>query len=135
MANNTEIDDIHAECAEKLNPLLELLNTSNGTNWKEWEVPNETGPEWDPEVQKLHREWLSLKRDRQREMNASTEKRAKKEILYDRPHEDKKRIRVTGPFTVESLSPHFVLNPSGTEGGRSDSCFTENFTRLPHSYS
>ena len=115
MANNTEIDNTHAEYAKKLDPLLELLNTSNGTNWKEWEVPNETGPEWDPEVQKLHREWLSLKRDRQREMNASTGKRAKKEILYDRPHEDRKRIRVTGPFTVESLSPHLVLDPSDAE--------------------
>jgi len=31
-----------------------------------------------------------------------------KEILYDRPIEDKKRIRVAGPFTVESLSPHRV---------------------------
>ena len=115
MANNTEIDNIHAEYAKKLDPLLELLNTSNGTNWKEWEVPNETGPEWDPEVQKLHREWLSLKRDRQCEMNASTGKRAKKEILYDHPHEDRKRVRVTGSFTVESLSPHLVLDPSDAE--------------------
>ncbi|OYW01781.1 MAG: hypothetical protein B7X11_03900, partial [Acidobacteria bacterium 37-65-4] len=27
----------------------------------------------------------------------------------DQPYEDAKRIRVTGPFTVESLSPHRVL--------------------------
>jgi adenine-specific DNA-methyltransferase len=31
------------------------------------------------------------------------------ETLYDQPYEDPKRIRVTGPFTVESLSPHRVL--------------------------
>ncbi|MBT9162747.1 MAG: Modification methylase DpnIIB [Dehalococcoidia bacterium] len=31
------------------------------------------------------------------------------EILYDQPYEDNKRIRVTGPFTVESLSPHRVI--------------------------
>src|SRR5208282_4920803 len=31
------------------------------------------------------------------------------ELLYDQPHEEPKRIRVTGPFTVESLSPHRVL--------------------------
>ena len=30
------------------------------------------------------------------------------EILHDQPYEDGKRIRVTGPFTVESLSPHRV---------------------------
>ncbi|GBD84850.1 hypothetical protein BMS3Abin02_01244 [bacterium BMS3Abin02] len=33
------------------------------------------------------------------------------ELLYDRPYEDKKRVRVTGRFTVESLSPHRVLDP------------------------
>lgn len=30
------------------------------------------------------------------------------EILYDQPLEDKNIIRVTGPFTVESLSPHRI---------------------------
>ncbi|MCW5608335.1 MAG: site-specific DNA-methyltransferase, partial [Nitrosomonas sp.] len=31
------------------------------------------------------------------------------EYLYDKPYEDKKKVRVAGPFTVESLSPHRVL--------------------------
>ncbi|MFC1969082.1 site-specific DNA-methyltransferase [Chloroflexota bacterium] len=31
------------------------------------------------------------------------------EALYDQPYEDSKRIRVTGPFTVESLSPHRII--------------------------
>ncbi len=31
------------------------------------------------------------------------------ELLYDRPYEDKSRVRVAGPFTVESLSPHRVV--------------------------
>jgi len=34
---------------------------------------------------------------------------AESEILYDRPDIDSKVVRVTGPFTVESLSPHRVL--------------------------
>ena len=32
------------------------------------------------------------------------------ELLYDKPYKDNKRIRVCGPFTVESLSPHRVLS-------------------------
>lgn len=32
----------------------------------------------------------------------------KQEILYDQPFENKNIVRVTGPFTVESLSPHRV---------------------------
>ncbi len=32
------------------------------------------------------------------------------ETLYDKPYEDNKRVRVCGPFSVESLSPHRVLS-------------------------
>ncbi|MRR13345.1 site-specific DNA-methyltransferase, partial [bacterium] len=41
------------------------------------------------------------------------------EILYDQPYEDPSRIRVAGPFTVESLSPHRMLDvESGSIGER-----------------
>lgn len=33
------------------------------------------------------------------------------EILYDQPKEDKKKIRVSGPFTVETLQSFNVVNP------------------------
>ena len=29
-------------------------------------------------------------------------------MLYDRPYEDRRKVRVTGPLTVESLSPHRI---------------------------
>lgn len=47
-----------------------------------------------------------MKRD---QINAAISRHAEQETLYDQPYEDKKRVRVTGPFTVESLSPHRVL--------------------------
>ena len=50
-----------------------------------------------------------MRRERQKEIDASIARRADTELLYDQPYEDNKRIRVTGPFTVESLSPHRVL--------------------------
>ncbi|MFO8089855.1 MAG: hypothetical protein R6U13_08470, partial [Desulfatiglandaceae bacterium] len=31
------------------------------------------------------------------------------EYLYDKPYEDSRKVRVAGPFTVESLAPHRVL--------------------------
>jgi len=43
-------------------------------------------------------------------MDASIARRADTETLYDQPETDNKRVRVTGPFTVESLSPHRVLS-------------------------
>ncbi|HUF50980.1 MAG TPA: site-specific DNA-methyltransferase [Longimicrobiales bacterium] len=42
-------------------------------------------------------------------IDAAIARHAETELLYDKPYEDNKRIRVTGPFTVESLSPHRVL--------------------------
>jgi adenine-specific DNA-methyltransferase len=42
------------------------------------------------------------------EIDRAISKHADTETLYDQPYEDNKRIRVTGPFTIESLSPHRV---------------------------
>ena len=42
-------------------------------------------------------------------MDASIVARADYEYLYDRPYEDRSKVRVAGPFTVESISPHRVL--------------------------
>ena len=44
-----------------------------------------------------------------RRIDASIAAKADFEYLYDKPYEDKKKVRVSGPFTVESLSPHRVL--------------------------
>src|SRR5262249_43434676 len=45
----------------------------------------------------------------QKKIDASIAKNADVELLYDRPYEDKSRVRVAGPFTLESLSPHRVI--------------------------
>ncbi len=44
------------------------------------------------------------------QIDAAIARHAETETLYDQPYEDKKTVRVTGPFTVESLSPHRVLS-------------------------
>ena len=40
------------------------------------------------------------------EIDAVIARHAETEVLYDRPYEDRKKVRVAGPFTVESVSPH-----------------------------
>lgn len=40
------------------------------------------------------------------QIDAAIKRHADFEQLYDKPYEDKKKVRVAGPFTVESLSPH-----------------------------
>lgn len=56
----------------------------------------------------LHSAWWILRIARQKEIDASIASKADTEYLYDQPYEDKSRVRVAGPFTVESLSPHRV---------------------------
>ena len=46
---------------------------------------------------------------RQKAIDASIASKAEFEFLYDRPYADPKTVRVAGPFTVESLSPHRTL--------------------------
>jgi adenine-specific DNA-methyltransferase len=45
----------------------------------------------------------------QEEVAAVVKRHAEFELLLDKPYEDKRKVRVTGPFTVESLSPHRSL--------------------------
>ncbi|MGH3922389.1 MAG: DNA methyltransferase, partial [Pseudonocardiaceae bacterium] len=40
------------------------------------------------------------------QIDAAIARHADTEVLYDRPYEDNKKIRVAGRFTVESVSPH-----------------------------
>jgi adenine-specific DNA-methyltransferase len=44
------------------------------------------------------------------QIDAAIARYADAETLYDQPYEDNKRVRVCGPFSVESLSPHRVLS-------------------------
>jgi adenine-specific DNA-methyltransferase len=44
------------------------------------------------------------------DLDAAIARHADQEMLYDQPCEDAKRLRVAGPFTVESLSPHRILS-------------------------
>jgi adenine-specific DNA-methyltransferase len=49
------------------------------------------------------------------EIDSAITRHAETEILYDRPYRDPKVVRVSGPFTVESLSPHRVLTGAEDE--------------------
>ena len=109
IANNAEIDLIWEEYQEKLEPLREELNRAMGTAWEEWEIPREAEESWPGEAQELHRHWCEQRIARQKEIDASIAARAEYEFLYDKPHEDRSKVRVAGPFTVESISPHRVL--------------------------
>lgn len=109
IANNAEIDVIWDRYKQILEPLRAKLNEVVGRSWQEWEVPRAADPKWSAAARELHSEWWQQRAGRQREIDASIAAKAEFESLFDKPYEDKKKVRVAGPFTVESLSPHRVL--------------------------
>ena len=72
----------------------------------EWEVPREAEQGWDDAAREAHARFWEARVARQREIDACIAARAECEHLYDKPYQDNKKVRVAGPFTVESLSPH-----------------------------
>lgn len=109
IAHNAEIDVIWEEFQEKLELVRLPLNKALKEEWEEWEIPRECDESWPANAKKLHAEWWELRIERQKEIDASIAAKADFEYLYDKPYEDKSKVRVAGPFTVESLSPHRVL--------------------------
>jgi adenine-specific DNA-methyltransferase len=109
IANNAEIDVIWEKWQEKLEPLRQQLNALLKTTWEEWEIPREENASWPDAVKKLHAAWWQARIARQKEIDASIAAKADTEYLYDKPYTDNKKVRVAGPFTVESLSPHRML--------------------------
>lgn len=136
IANNAEIDVIYDQHQALLEPLREQLNTSLKKQWQEWEIPREPDIKWSDAAKKLHADWWNQRMARQQEIDASIAAKADFEYLYDRPYEDKKKVRVAGPFTVESLLPHRVLgvdeddnliDPAAQEQGGS---YERNFAQI-----
>ena len=90
--------------------LLEELNAVLGRSYTLKSLPDRPADPWpDEEHQVLHAEWWKGRIARQKEIDASIAAKANYEYLYDKPYEDKRKVRVSGPFTVESLSPHRTL--------------------------
>jgi len=127
IANNTEIDVIWEQFEAELKPLREKLTAALPDGWlaayrakqkytaevpieiAEWEIPREAPDDWSDAAKALVAQFWKLRIARQKEMDASIAAKADFEYLYDKPYEDKKKVRVAGPFTVESLSPHRML--------------------------
>ncbi|MDR1840951.1 MAG: site-specific DNA-methyltransferase [Holophagales bacterium] len=110
IANNTEIDVIWEKYQEVMEPLRQQLNTALKQKWEEWEVPREASVAWPPVAKELHASWWKARIARQSEIDASIAAKADTEYLFDKPYIDKKKVRVSGPFTVESLQPHRMLS-------------------------
>jgi adenine-specific DNA-methyltransferase len=120
IANNADIDVIWQKWQATLEPLLTELNTTLNTHWQEWEVPRELPENIKNDsysrntgaglmAKTLLKDWWQARIARQKEIDASIAAKAEFEYLFDKPYQNKNCVRVAGPFTVESLSPHRMM--------------------------
>lgn len=127
IANNAEIDVIWEKWEAQLLPLRQQLTSLLPAGWldayrkkqkytaevpteiAEWEVPRQRPEEWPASTEPVLAQFWEGRIARQKEIDDSIADKAEFEYLYDKPYEDKKKVRVAGPFTVESLSPHRTL--------------------------
>jgi len=125
IANNSEIDVIWDKWQKLLEPLRTSFNSLVNKKYQEWDMPKEAEDTWSGQAKKAHSEWWQARLSRQKEIDASIDSKADFEFLFDKPYIDKKTIRVAGPFTVESISPHKVLSVDANDN------LVGNFEKLP----
>ena len=75
------------------------------TAWQEWEVPFDTDPDWTEALQEALTNYRDAWRTKMDEVNECIAAASDGEELVDQPEVDRKRIRVSGPFTVEAVQP------------------------------
>ena len=76
---------------------------------KEWSVPFDFPADWPEAARKPFDAFHRARQAMQAQMDRSIAAHADQEILYDQPQPDKKKLRITGPFTVEAVPFPTVL--------------------------
>lgn len=132
IANNPEIDEIYERMHPAVEKALDELNHAlsvgaaprgrpdagihpekgahTGAPLQEWTVPFDFPADW-PEAARapfdaFHKARIAM----QKQMDFSIASHAEPETLYDQPQADKKKLRITGPFTVEAVPFPTVLS-------------------------
>ncbi|MCX8072410.1 MAG: site-specific DNA-methyltransferase [Candidatus Binatia bacterium] len=77
----------------------------------EWEVPFEFPADWPKAAREPFEAFHAARRAMQQEMGEAIARHAPQETLCDQPYVDRKKVRVTGPFTVEAVPAPVVKSP------------------------
>lgn len=110
IANNNEIDAIVEKYKVSIEKCLNDFEAIVGKRFFEWDFPKSKNDSWNTSAKDIHTKLHKLISTKQIEIDKSIFSKAENELLYDKPYEDRKKVRVAGPFTFESLSPHRVVS-------------------------
>ena len=139
IANNPEIDEIYERMHPAVEKALGELNEAISENsvgakqgssaspafdprgnkgksgeafalpLQEWTVPFDFPADWPETARATFDAFHKSRQAMQKQMDASIAAHADQETLFDQPQPDKKKLRITGPFTVEAVPFPTVL--------------------------
>ena len=109
IGNNKEIDEIWSSFEEDISNSINNISRYIGTDINEWDLPYSPLEKWPDKAKKELLNYWEIRKQKHEKINSSIFKNVDFENLYDQPYEDNSKVRVAGPFTVESLSPHKVI--------------------------
>ncbi len=109
IANNPDIDEIWERMHPAVEAALKALNQATKQDLKEWAVPFNLPEDWPAKAKEPFETYHAARRAMQAQMDAAIARNADQETLYDQPQVDRKKVRVTGPFTVEAVPFPTVL--------------------------
>lgn len=134
IGSNTDIDQIFDEDHPRIKAALDALNTAltatppkpikpiqgarkgkpvdfaTGEALYEWEVPFDLPDDWSHATKQPFEDFHKARQVMQRRMDQSIADHADQETLYDKPRQDPKRLRITGPFSIEAVPAPTVLS-------------------------
>jgi len=116
IANNPEIDEIHARLHPAGAAALAELNRVLKAGAKEWEVPFDFPADANEAARAPFAAFHAARQALQKAMDDAIARHADQETLYDQPARAKDKLRVTGPFSVEAVPFPTVLALEGDEG-------------------
>lgn len=76
----------------------------------EWEVPFDFPEAWPSAAREAFDAFHAARMAMQREMDRSISAHAEQETLFDQPEVDRKKLRISGPFSVEAVPTPTVLS-------------------------
>lgn len=88
-----------------------------GERWEHWQVPFDTDPDWPEALRTTVEAYRKAWRAKMEEVNACISANAEQEELVDQPEVTRGVVRVSGPFTVESVQPPEVNLAAEAEAG------------------
>ncbi|HQT00884.1 MAG TPA: DNA methyltransferase [Thiobacillus sp.] len=129
IANNPDIDEIYERMHPAIETALAALNRAltptplpEGEGLKEWDVPFDLPADWPATAKQAFEAFHAARQAMQKQMDLSIAAHADQEILYDQPQPDKRKLRITGPFSVEAVPFPSVksLDAADTIAGEAD---------------